>query len=160
MDLSSNKANGAVSYFIDHYVSTRVSRYTYGIEIYVRYDRTRKDHLQRTGRMFVTPAGKTCINGQFDVILPKVTYFECCCFHNFGSNFLILFFCRTLRFLNRKNSGRHTTSTIRKYSTLPKGSLNQFYAIRALLILPNGSTRIKVVIGSTCPQLADSDCWS
>ncbi|KAG7091390.1 hypothetical protein E1B28_010428 [Marasmius oreades] len=64
-------ADGAVSFFLDHMVSARVSRFTYGIECNVPYQPSKADHKKRSHTIFVKPSGKTALPGHFSTILPK-----------------------------------------------------------------------------------------
>ncbi|KAJ3549688.1 hypothetical protein NMY22_g781 [Coprinellus aureogranulatus] len=72
-----NKAvsDGAISFYLDHFVTTRVSKVAYGYFGSVPYDGTDPDHRQREGTTYTS---KTLINekkvpGRFRVILPKNT---------------------------------------------------------------------------------------
>ena len=71
-----NKAvsNGAVSFYLDSAVSSRVSRYTYGISVYRHYDSSDPDHLKR-GRLVEMhgATGLPVLHGGFSAILPKVS---------------------------------------------------------------------------------------
>jgi hypothetical protein len=70
----SNKAvaDGAVSFYIDHLVSSRVARATYGIEIYTQYDPQDLEHQARKDTKFIDAAGHQSIPNQFSSILMKV----------------------------------------------------------------------------------------
>jgi hypothetical protein len=73
--IHSNKAvaDGGVSYFIDHYVSTRVAKYAYGVNISTQYDKTNEEHLKRASSIYVDVQGDVLIPKAFDVILPMVS---------------------------------------------------------------------------------------
>ncbi|KAF6752160.1 hypothetical protein DFP72DRAFT_905081 [Ephemerocybe angulata] len=65
-------ASGAVSFFLDSMVSSRVSRAMYGLSIYQVYDSTNTDHVKRGHKVEVhSVTGKPCLFGFFRVILPK-----------------------------------------------------------------------------------------
>ena len=71
---TSNKAvaDGAVSFYIDHFVSARVSKFAYGVEIYEKFDVSNSEHQRRKNLTFMTPQGYLGIDGIFSVILPQV----------------------------------------------------------------------------------------
>ena len=65
-------ADGAISYYIDHFVQTRVSKLTYGSKGSVEYDSSNPEHQKRptyTGSSGVQRIGKV-----FWVILSGVSY--------------------------------------------------------------------------------------
>jgi hypothetical protein len=72
-----NKAvsNGAVSFYLDNAVTSRVSRATYGVEVYYDYDSTDPEHRKR-GRLVEVhcATGEPILRGGFSVILPKVCH--------------------------------------------------------------------------------------
>ncbi|KAJ3530024.1 hypothetical protein NMY22_g8745 [Coprinellus aureogranulatus] len=70
-----NKAvsDGAISFYLDHLVTRRVSRAAYGNFCRVRYDATEPDHIQRKGLVRTSAANEKMIPGHFAVILPKNT---------------------------------------------------------------------------------------
>lgn len=81
----SNKAvaDGAVSFFLDHFVTARVSKYAYGIVQDIPFDETDIEHLVRSSSRFCDPSGQVCLRNSFSVILPKVLFlFTTHCFHN------------------------------------------------------------------------------
>jgi len=65
-----NKAvsDGAISFYLDHLVRTRVSKVTYGAFARIRYDPSDPDHILRSHKMFTTRSGNKCILS-FDIIL-------------------------------------------------------------------------------------------
>jgi hypothetical protein len=76
----SNKAvaDGAVSYFIDHLVSSRVSRFTYGTECSVPFNPFDMEHRARQKEVFRSASGILALPRAFSSILTKVailTYF-------------------------------------------------------------------------------------
>ena len=70
-----NKAvsDGAISFYLDHIVRTRVSKFTYGSFIHVAYDPSNPDHQYRSHRVFVSASGARRLLGSFSIILPKVS---------------------------------------------------------------------------------------
>ncbi|KAF8805122.1 hypothetical protein BYT27DRAFT_7258239 [Phlegmacium glaucopus] len=70
-----NKAvsDGAISFYLDHFVKARVSKVTYGSVSYIPYDATASDHRARSHRMFTSVSGVTYVRDYFDIILPKDT---------------------------------------------------------------------------------------
>lgn len=66
-------ADGAVSYYVDHFVAARISRHTFGKSCYVKYDPTDSEHLQRSSTVFVDDDGnEECIPNVFAPVLEKV----------------------------------------------------------------------------------------
>jgi len=65
-------SDGALSYYHDHFVSTRVSKFTYGIFCNILFNPAAPDHQQRSHQVCVSASGRRLIPGFFDVILPKV----------------------------------------------------------------------------------------
>jgi len=78
-DQRSNKAvaEGAISYKLDHSVTSRVSRYTYGIKCCKLYDSNDPEHISRKHTCFTRPSGTVNVNGYFSVILEKVSITLC-----------------------------------------------------------------------------------
>ncbi|OSX61856.1 hypothetical protein POSPLADRAFT_1145484 [Postia placenta MAD-698-R-SB12] len=66
-------AEGAVSFYLDHWVSARVARVTYGIECTTHYNESKPDHLQRRGNVRTRPSGRQVIPDHFSAILAKGT---------------------------------------------------------------------------------------
>ena len=101
-----NKAlsDGALSFYHDHFVRTRVSKITYGNFCHIPFDPTSPDHQQRLSKIFTSVAGNRRISDSFDVILPKVYLFPflivCCC---------SALLCRIRKSRRRRNSGSPTS---------------------------------------------------
>jgi hypothetical protein len=70
----SNKAvaDGAVSFYIDHFVSARLSRFAYGVEILHKYDICNPEHKRRKNMTYMTCEGYLALRGIFNVIVPQV----------------------------------------------------------------------------------------
>lgn len=71
---SRNKAvaEGAASFFLEKFVSTRIAKLTYGTEVCVDFDASNPDHRLRRGRITMQPSGRKVIPEAFSVLLPKV----------------------------------------------------------------------------------------
>ncbi|RPD55189.1 hypothetical protein L226DRAFT_493295 [Lentinus tigrinus ALCF2SS1-7] len=74
-DSHTNKAvaNGAVSFYLEHFVSARVMKMTYGAEIVVDYRADDPEHYARRHSLFVRPSGKTVVRHGYSPILKKRT---------------------------------------------------------------------------------------
>jgi hypothetical protein len=72
--LISNKAvaDGGVSFYIDHFVTARFSKFAYGIKTRRKYDASNPEHQRRKNTTFMTPKGYLAISGIFSAILPQV----------------------------------------------------------------------------------------
>ena len=70
-----NKAvsDGAISFYLDHFVKTRVSKVTYGSFCHIPYDPRAPDHILRSHNVFIGVSGAERITNFFDIILPKVS---------------------------------------------------------------------------------------
>ena len=67
-------ADGGVSYFIDHAVTARISKYACGVSVHMPYDPANREHLKRSSQVFRNPGGQQRVPSFFDIILPQV----CC----------------------------------------------------------------------------------
>ncbi|KAF8626057.1 hypothetical protein AX15_005102 [Amanita polypyramis BW_CC] len=66
-------AEGSVSFKIDHSVTSRVSRYTYGIESCPLFNPSNPDHVRRAHACIVKPSGQRWVPKGFSGILLKDT---------------------------------------------------------------------------------------
>ncbi|TFK20828.1 hypothetical protein FA15DRAFT_707733 [Coprinopsis marcescibilis] len=66
-------ADGALSYYLDHRVGSRVSRFTYGVNCHVPYNPHDEEHQLRSITSWFSPSGNRRLPGFFSVILPKNT---------------------------------------------------------------------------------------
>lgn len=66
-------ADGAVSYHIDHLVSSRVAKFTYGTECSVPYDSSNPDHRFRQRKVYRGPSGLLAVPNAFGSILVRGT---------------------------------------------------------------------------------------
>ncbi|KAK0184554.1 hypothetical protein F5146DRAFT_1145410 [Armillaria mellea] len=64
-------ADGAVSFYLDHAVTARVSPYNYGVPVCTAFDGLDTEHIRRRAQMFVDASGVRRLAGQYDVILAK-----------------------------------------------------------------------------------------
>uniref|UniRef100_A0A0W0G793 Uncharacterized protein n=1 Tax=Moniliophthora roreri TaxID=221103 RepID=A0A0W0G793_MONRR len=64
-------ADGAVSFYLDHCVSARISRFTYGTECCTAFDPSDPQHQRRSQTIFLQASGRRAIPNVFDIILPK-----------------------------------------------------------------------------------------
>jgi len=69
-----NKAvsDGAISFYLDHYVRTRVSKVTFGMFCNETFDSSQEDHRERESRAYVAVSGIKRLPDFFAIILPKV----------------------------------------------------------------------------------------
>ncbi|KAL0064092.1 hypothetical protein AAF712_008952 [Marasmius tenuissimus] len=66
-------ADGAVSFYLDHRVSARVARFTYGIQCRTYYLPFDPEHVKRRSTVFTNLEGEEMLPGYFTHILPKGT---------------------------------------------------------------------------------------
>lgn len=69
-------AYGAVAFFLDHRVSARVAKFTYGTRCAVEFDRQNAQHKMRANYAIPRPSGRTVLPNAFSAILKKVM--SCC----------------------------------------------------------------------------------
>lgn len=72
----SNKAVaiGAVSFYVDHFVTGRITQFTYGTAGKTPYQPLNPEHIIREHKSFLDPAGNKRIPGRFKTMLPRVCY--------------------------------------------------------------------------------------
>ncbi|KAI5115452.1 hypothetical protein M0805_008680 [Coniferiporia weirii] len=67
-------ADGAVSFFVDQFVSSRIAGVTYGISLGNAYDPNNPEHIKRKEDIYqLLSTGKRMISGQFSTVLKKGT---------------------------------------------------------------------------------------
>ncbi|KAJ6626671.1 hypothetical protein B0H10DRAFT_1998098 [Mycena sp. CBHHK59/15] len=66
-------ADGAVSYYLDHYVSARISKHTHGIECVTAYIPDNAEHQARSTKVIDAASGEIRIPNVFSAILAKNT---------------------------------------------------------------------------------------
>ncbi|KAK0471595.1 hypothetical protein IW261DRAFT_1511460 [Armillaria novae-zelandiae] len=64
-------ADGAVSFYLDRFVSARVSKCHYGTIMATHYDATKPEHIARREKAYFDAAGDLVLGGQYDIILSK-----------------------------------------------------------------------------------------
>lgn len=111
----SNKAvsDGAISFYLDHFVRTRVSKVTYGNFCHIPFEPSQSDHQQRIRNTFISVSGSKRISDAFDVILPKVNPYLICSWH-LSLIYIFFFAIRIHKWRKPKNSGRHTSVNQRR----------------------------------------------
>ncbi len=65
-------ADGAISFYLDHFVTTRVANLTYGVEIDVECDADDLEHRARYHTSYYDATGLRYVPGAFSSILKKV----------------------------------------------------------------------------------------
>jgi hypothetical protein len=63
---------GAVSFYLDHYVSSRIAKVSYGVKGSRSYKPNDPEHERRKRHIFARPSGHKMINGAFVTVLEKV----------------------------------------------------------------------------------------
>jgi len=66
-------SDGAISFYLDHFVRTRVSKITYGTFGHTPYEPNSPDHISRFHNVFTNVSGQKRIKGFFEIILPNNT---------------------------------------------------------------------------------------
>ncbi|KAL0573590.1 hypothetical protein V5O48_008367 [Marasmius crinis-equi] len=74
-NLLANKAtaDGAVSFYLDHFVTARVARWSYGTDCVTKFNPKDLQHLARNHSVTTRPSGKRVIPNKFSCILSKDT---------------------------------------------------------------------------------------
>jgi hypothetical protein len=65
-------ADGAMSFYLDHRVSARVAKKTYGVKCNTRFDPSDPTHLSRSKTKYTGISGYLYLPSKFDTILAKV----------------------------------------------------------------------------------------
>ena len=94
-------SDGAISFYVDHFVRMRVSKITYGIFCHIPYNPGDPDHRSRSHNVYTDSSGEERVRDFFDIILPKVS-----CLISFLKSMLLkkLFICRIPKFRRRRSS--------------------------------------------------------
>lgn len=71
--LSKAVSDGAISFHLDHHVTTRVSKFAYGTFSRIAYDPKNPEHQKRKSTLAVSASGEKRVVGIFHTILPKST---------------------------------------------------------------------------------------
>ncbi|KAF9650931.1 hypothetical protein BDM02DRAFT_3163995 [Thelephora ganbajun] len=74
-DTATNKAVavGAVSFYVDHFVTGRISKFTYGVPCSITYNPFDPEHAQRAHKSFIDAMGERRIPGYFTTMLSRGT---------------------------------------------------------------------------------------
>ena len=67
-------AIGAVSHYVDHFVTSRISKFTYGVACNTAYDPSNAEHRKRSHNTFVNSMGEKRIRGGFATMLTRVRH--------------------------------------------------------------------------------------
>ena len=72
----SNKAVavGAVSFYVDHFVTGRISKFTYGTHHSILYQPSDPEHVRREHKSFFDPAGDKYLPDRFESMLSRVCH--------------------------------------------------------------------------------------
>ncbi|EIW80673.1 hypothetical protein CONPUDRAFT_82796 [Coniophora puteana RWD-64-598 SS2] len=66
-------ADGAVAFYLDHSVSARMARMTYGTRCAIEYRKDDPEHVARAGTVIPRPSGRTVLPNVFSTVLKKAT---------------------------------------------------------------------------------------
>jgi hypothetical protein len=104
-----NKAvsNGSISFYLDHFVRSRISKITYGVLSEVIYNPQNADHVKRSSICYTSDSGYRRIPAGFDAILPKVLNLTIS-FALLGQGYRMSFY-RIHRLTRRKSFAAHTS---------------------------------------------------
>jgi len=74
-DMHTNKAVavGAISYYVDHFVTGRISKFTYGAATCVVYEASNPEHSRRAHKTYVDPMGDKRVPDHFEAMLSRGT---------------------------------------------------------------------------------------
>ena len=72
--IHSNKAVavGAVSFYLDHFVTARIAKFTYGSSCSRRYEPFNPEHVRRDAKSYLDPVGNKWVPDSFEIMLPRV----------------------------------------------------------------------------------------
>jgi len=66
-------SDGAISFYVDHFVRSRVSKFAYGSFRAVKFDPTDPEHQEcRIKDLYTSNSGELMVKDTFGIILPKV----------------------------------------------------------------------------------------
>ena len=66
-------ADGAIGFYCDHHVSSRMSKFMYGVEYLRQLDPADPDHIARREKLCELPSGPKLLPDAFDCILARVS---------------------------------------------------------------------------------------
>ena len=67
-------AIGAVSYYVDHFVTSRISKFTCGVFANTRYKSSNPEHVRRVNKLFIDPMGIKRLPDKFYTALTRVRH--------------------------------------------------------------------------------------
>jgi len=67
-------AIGAVSYYIDHFVTTRIAKFTYGLPSEIVYKPFDPEHVRRAHNTYVDAMGDMRVRNAFSTMLTRVRH--------------------------------------------------------------------------------------
>jgi hypothetical protein len=67
-------AAGAVSFYVNHLVTKRITQFTYGVSSSILYQPFNPEHVKREQKSYLDAAGNKYIPGHFKIILPRVRH--------------------------------------------------------------------------------------
>ncbi|KAF9783757.1 hypothetical protein BJ322DRAFT_877685 [Thelephora terrestris] len=73
MDTNKAVAIGAVSYYVDHFVTGRVSKFTYGVPCIIRYNPSDVEHSRRAHKLTTDAIGEKYVPDKFQTMLSRGT---------------------------------------------------------------------------------------
>ncbi|KAK2462918.1 hypothetical protein APHAL10511_005116 [Amanita phalloides] len=66
-------ADGAIQFYLYHYIKSRITRYTYGVRSSIQFDESNPEHRLRASSKQEQHDGRMVLPNAFDIILPKNT---------------------------------------------------------------------------------------
>lgn len=135
-------ADGSMSFFLNHFVRTRVSKLAYGMAIQVQYNPSDPEHMLRAQNVYYSEVTeKSYLNGIFATILSKVspvnTFSSGLQCHNSHQCFDT---SSTFKFLRHKYIAKHSLGTPSLSWISRRKSSVRYWATKALTQTLNGST--------------------
>lgn len=70
-------ADGTISFYLHHFVSSRIARVTYGLDVLRKYDDRNPEHTHRMERQFTDAHGEVLMFGAFATVLERVSMRLC-----------------------------------------------------------------------------------
>jgi hypothetical protein len=67
-------AVGAVSYYVDHFVTGRISRFTYGAPCDIPYEPFNSEHVSRGNKSYFDPLRQQRVPNSFATLLSRVCH--------------------------------------------------------------------------------------
>jgi hypothetical protein len=67
-------ALGAISYYVDNFVTGRISKFTYGVFYGAEFDSSDPEHIRRADKLYVDSLEQVWVPGHFDAMLTRVRH--------------------------------------------------------------------------------------